>query len=64
MPELPDLTIVAEELQARATGRLVVETSAPTPILMRATPTELARLTGTAITSARRRGKFLSLIHI
>ena len=61
MPELPDLTIVAEELQARATGRLVLEASAPTPILVRATPAELARLAGTAITRARRRGKFLLL---
>ncbi len=61
MPELPDLTIVAEELQARATGRLVLDASAPTPILVRATPTELARLTGTAITRASRRGKFLLL---
>ena len=58
MPELPDLTIVAEELQARATGRVVLEASAPTPILMRATPAELAELAGTAITSATRRGKF------
>jgi len=61
MPELPDLTIVAEELQARATGRLVKEASAPTPILVRATPTELAGLVDTAITTARRRGKFLLL---
>src|SRR6185436_10559906 len=59
MPELPDLTIVAEELQTRATGRVVVEATAPTPILVRATPAELARLAGTTITSARRRGKFL-----
>jgi formamidopyrimidine-DNA glycosylase len=61
VPELPDLTIVAEELQARATGRLVLDASAPTPILVRATPSELGRLGGTAITSARRRGKFLLL---
>jgi formamidopyrimidine-DNA glycosylase len=61
MPELPDLTIVAEELQARATGRVVLEATAPTPILVRATPSELARLAGTAIGTARRRGKFLLL---
>ena len=61
MPELPDLTIVAEELQARATGRLVLEVSAPTPILVRATPAELGQLAGTAMTSSRRRGKFLLL---
>lgn len=61
VPELPDLTIVAEELQARATGRLVLAASAPTPILVRATPTDLAKLAGTTITTARRRGKFLLL---
>lgn len=61
MPELPDLTIVAEELQARAAGRPVLDASAPTPILVRATPSELARLVGTAISSATRRGKFLLL---
>jgi formamidopyrimidine-DNA glycosylase len=61
VPELPDLTIVAEELQARATGRLVLKATAPTPILVRATPSDLAQLAGTAITTARRRGKFLLL---
>jgi formamidopyrimidine-DNA glycosylase len=61
VPELPDLTIVAEELEARATGRQVLEASAPTPILVRATPAELARLAGTSITKAKRRGKFLLL---
>jgi formamidopyrimidine-DNA glycosylase len=61
VPELPDLTIVAEELQARATGRLVIEASAPTPILMRATPGELGHLSGTSIVGAVRRGKFLLL---
>jgi formamidopyrimidine-DNA glycosylase len=61
MPELPDLTVVAEELQARATGRTVLEASAPTPILVRATPPELAELVGTTLHSATRRGKFLLL---
>jgi formamidopyrimidine-DNA glycosylase len=61
VPELPDLTIVAEELQARATGREVLDAAAPTPILVRATPAQLAVLAGTAISSARRRGKFLLL---
>ena len=61
MPELPDLTVVAEELQRRMTGREVVEATAPTPILVRATPEELAALHGTTIGSASRRGKFLLL---
>ena len=61
MPELPDLTVVAEELEARATGRTVLEATAPTPILVRATPAELTELVGTTLRSARRRGKFLLL---
>jgi formamidopyrimidine-DNA glycosylase len=61
MPELPDLTIVAEELQARATGRTVLEVTAPAPILVRATPPELEQLVGTAMHTATQRGKFLLL---
>ena len=61
MPELPDLTVVAEELDRRVAGRTVLDASAPTPILVRATPEELAALVGTRVGSARRRGKFLLL---
>ena len=61
MPELPDLTVVAEQLEARATGRTVLEGTAPTPILVRATPADLAELAGTTLSTATRRGKFLLL---
>ncbi len=61
MPELPDLTIVAEELAARVTGKVIGEASTPAPILVRATPSDLAGLTGVALGVARRRGKFLLL---
>ena len=61
MPELPDLTIVAEELTARASGRTVQEATAPAPILVRATPSELATLAGTTLGPTTRRGKFLVL---
>jgi len=61
MPELPDLTVVAEQLAERAAGRQVLEATAPTPILVRATPTELAALSGTVLGRATRRGKFLLL---
>jgi formamidopyrimidine-DNA glycosylase len=61
VPELPDLTVVAEELAARANGRLVAEASAPTPILVRATPAELQALVGLSLGRATRRGKFLLL---
>ena len=61
MPELPDLTVVAEELARRATGHVVLEASAPSPILVRATPAELEALAGLELGPARRRGKFLLL---
>jgi formamidopyrimidine-DNA glycosylase len=61
VPELPDLTIVAEELDRRISGRRVTAASAPAPILVRATPEELAALAGAAVGPARRRGKFLLL---
>ena len=61
MPELPDLTVVAEELERRITGRSVVEATAPTPILVRATPDALAALEGFTVGIPRRRGKFLLL---
>jgi formamidopyrimidine-DNA glycosylase len=61
VPELPDLTIVAEQLAARAAGRVVLEATAPAPILVRATPTEVAALEGSTLGAARRRGKFLLL---
>lgn len=61
MPELPDLTIVAEELVRRVAGRDVLGADAPTPILVRATPAELESLVGLRLGAARRRGKFLLL---
>jgi formamidopyrimidine-DNA glycosylase len=61
VPELPDLAVIAEQLAERATGRRVREASAPTPILVRATPTELAALKGTSLGAASRRGKFVLL---
>jgi formamidopyrimidine-DNA glycosylase len=61
VPELPDLTVVAEELAARVNGRVVTEASAPTPILVRATPAELKALVGLSLGRATRRGKFLLL---
>src|SRR5438477_10439534 len=61
MPELPDLTVVAEQLAARAAGKTIAEASAPTPILLRATPADLASLVGLQLGAARRRGKFLLL---
>jgi len=59
VPELPDLTVVAEELVRRAAGHTVIEASVPTPILLRATPDEVSALAGATIGETRRRGKFL-----
>jgi formamidopyrimidine-DNA glycosylase len=61
VPELPDLTVLAEELERRVTGRTVLEATAPTAILVRATPAELGALEGATLGAARRRGKFLLL---
>ncbi len=59
MPELPDLTIVADALHAALSGRPVSAASAPGPLAVRGTPNELADLIGQRVDSVRRRGKFL-----
>ena len=59
MPELPDLTVVAEALHAALAARAVRSASAPGPLAVRGTPTELAALVGQRVESIRRRGKFL-----
>ncbi len=59
MPELPDLAVVAEQLALLATGRRVLEVSAPAAIMARATPAELAAMAGSTLGTATRRGKFL-----
>jgi formamidopyrimidine-DNA glycosylase len=61
MPELPDLTVVAEELAGRIAGATVAQAEAPAPILVRATPAELEGLAGMQLGPATRRGKFLLL---
>jgi formamidopyrimidine-DNA glycosylase len=61
LPELPDLTVVAEELARRVAGAQVAEAEAPTPILVRATPEDVGALVGTRMGAASRRGKFLLL---
>ncbi|MEP6638810.1 MAG: DNA-formamidopyrimidine glycosylase family protein [Chloroflexota bacterium] len=59
MPELPDLTVVADALHAALAGRPVVAASAPGPLAVRGTPPELAALVDQTVMSIRRRGKFL-----
>lgn len=61
MPELPDLTVVADALHAALAGRPVRSAEAPGPLTVRGTPAELADLTGQRVESIRRRGKFLRI---
>jgi formamidopyrimidine-DNA glycosylase len=59
VPELPDLTVVADALHASLTGRPIRSAEAPGPLAVRGTPSELAGLIGQRVESIRRRGKFL-----
>ena len=61
MPELPDLTVVAEALHAALVGRWIRLAEAPRPLAVRGTPAELAALVGQRVESIRRRGKFLRI---
>jgi formamidopyrimidine-DNA glycosylase len=59
VPELPDLTVVADALHASLAGRQVRSTAAPGPLAVRGTPAELQALVGQRVDAVRRRGKFL-----
>jgi formamidopyrimidine-DNA glycosylase len=59
VPELPDLTVVADALHASLSGRAVRSAEAPGPLAVRGTPAELQALVGQRLRSVRRRGKFL-----
>ena len=59
MPELPDLTVVAEAFDAALRGRPITAASAPGPLAVRGTPAELDALVGQTVSAIRRTGKFL-----
>jgi formamidopyrimidine-DNA glycosylase len=61
VPELPDLAVVAEALEAALVGREVRSATAPAPLAVRGTPGELDALTGQRLVGVGRRGKFLLL---
>jgi formamidopyrimidine-DNA glycosylase len=61
VPELPDLTVVAEAFHAALAGRRIESSAAPGPLAVRGTPAELAALEGQTLTAVRQRGKFLHL---
>ena len=59
VPELPDLTVVAEAFHAALSGRPIRSAEAPGPLAVRGTPAELAALAGQQVERIARRGKFL-----
>jgi formamidopyrimidine-DNA glycosylase len=61
VPELPDLTIVAEAFDAALRGRQITAATAPGPLAVRGTPGELDALVGQTVTAIRRHGKFLEI---
>ena len=61
MPELPDLTVVAEAFDAALRGRPITAANAPGPLAVRGTPAELDALVGQRVTAIRRKGKFLEI---
>jgi len=61
VPELPDLTIVAEAFDAALRGRPIRAADAPGPLAVRGTPAELDALIGQTVRAIRRHGKFLEI---
>lgn len=59
MPELPDLTVVAEAFGAALVGRSVTKAEAVAPLAVRGTPAELSSLVGQRVEAIDQRGKFL-----
>jgi formamidopyrimidine-DNA glycosylase len=59
VPELPDLTVVAEAFQAALVDRTVTRVEAPAPLAVRGTPAELQAFVGQRLVGLERRGKFL-----
>ena len=59
VPELPDLTVVAEAFHAALAGRAITGATALAPLAVRGTPAELDALVGQQVDAIRRRGKFL-----
>jgi formamidopyrimidine-DNA glycosylase len=59
VPELPDLAVVAEALEAALVGREAVSATATAPLAVRGTPAELGALSGQRLAAVGRRGKFL-----
>ena len=61
MPELPDLSVVADALHAALAGRSVTAVRALMPLAVRGTPVELEALCGQQLARVARVGKYLDL---
>ena len=61
MPELPDLSVVADALHAALVGRTLAGARATMPLAVRGTPAELEALVGQTVTGIARVGKFLDI---
>jgi formamidopyrimidine-DNA glycosylase len=61
VPELPDLSILADAFGTALVGRRVIEAEALGPLTVRGTPGELKALAGQRLERFYRRGKFLWL---
>jgi formamidopyrimidine-DNA glycosylase len=60
VPELPDLAILADALNAGLAGRALSSASTPQSLVLRGTPAELAGYSGQVVRGVTRRGKFLT----
>jgi formamidopyrimidine-DNA glycosylase len=61
VPELPDLSVLADAFAAAMAGRPLLAVEAPGPLTVRGTPAELGALVGQRLERFHRRGKFLWL---
>jgi len=59
VPELPDLAILADALDAALAGRPMLAARTPQSLVLRGTPAELAAFEGQRLVEVRRQGKFL-----
>jgi len=62
MPELPDLSILADAFSAALAGRALVSTSVKQPLVLRGTMAELKTFEGAVLDRVEQRGKFLTLL--
>jgi formamidopyrimidine-DNA glycosylase len=61
VPELPDLSVVADAFHAALAGRTLARARATMPLAVRGTPAELDALAGQVVVRIGRVGKFLDL---